>query len=188
MIMRTLGANGPKVSAIGLGCMGMSDLYGPADESESIATIQAALESGRSFLSQERVVRPSGEVRFLETSGEVALDTDGRPVRLVAICHDVTDQRRQRERSDALRKANDALTSTLDLDQVLGVLLDTMARFVRYTKGIVLLLSEESVLEVGALRGFEGMSDEEVNRRLDAARIRPAVLSVIQTLQWMAVV
>src|SRR5471032_531253 len=46
MITRTLGANGPAVSAIGLGCMGMSDLYGPSDEGESIATIHAALEAG----------------------------------------------------------------------------------------------------------------------------------------------
>jgi aryl-alcohol dehydrogenase-like predicted oxidoreductase len=44
--MRTLGKNGPVVSDIGLGCMGMSDLYGPADETESIATIHAALDAG----------------------------------------------------------------------------------------------------------------------------------------------
>ena len=44
--MRTLGRKGPPVSDIGLGCMGMSDLYGPADDQESIATIRAALDRG----------------------------------------------------------------------------------------------------------------------------------------------
>lgn len=46
MRTRSLSANGPVVSAIGLGCMGMSDLYGPADDQESIATIHAALDAG----------------------------------------------------------------------------------------------------------------------------------------------
>src|SRR6266446_7253165 len=50
MEQRKLGATGPKVSVIGLGCMGMSDFYGPADRGESIATIHAALDAGITLL------------------------------------------------------------------------------------------------------------------------------------------
>ncbi len=50
MEMRTLGRTGPQVSALGLGCMGMSGMYGPADRAESIATIHAALDAGVNLL------------------------------------------------------------------------------------------------------------------------------------------
>ncbi|MBV9989897.1 MAG: aldo/keto reductase [Alphaproteobacteria bacterium] len=50
MKTRRLGRTGPVVSALGLGCMGMSDFYGPADAQESIATIHAALEAGVTLL------------------------------------------------------------------------------------------------------------------------------------------
>ena len=50
MNTRQLGQHGPQVSAIGLGCMGMSDLYGPADRDESIATVHAALDAGITLL------------------------------------------------------------------------------------------------------------------------------------------
>ena len=50
MQTRQLGRTGPHVAAIGLGCMGMSDFYGPADEGESVATIHAALEAGITLL------------------------------------------------------------------------------------------------------------------------------------------
>jgi aryl-alcohol dehydrogenase-like predicted oxidoreductase len=47
---RRVGAHGPEVSAIGLGCMGMSEFYGAGDEAESIATIHHAIERGVDFL------------------------------------------------------------------------------------------------------------------------------------------
>jgi aryl-alcohol dehydrogenase-like predicted oxidoreductase len=50
MTTRTLGSGGLTVSALGLGCMGMSDFYGPAEEAESIATIHATLDAGITLL------------------------------------------------------------------------------------------------------------------------------------------
>jgi aryl-alcohol dehydrogenase-like predicted oxidoreductase len=55
---RRLGRQGLEVSAIGLGCMGMSQSYGPADESESIATLNRAVELGVTFFDTAEVYGP----------------------------------------------------------------------------------------------------------------------------------
>jgi aryl-alcohol dehydrogenase-like predicted oxidoreductase len=58
MKTRTLGKNGPRVSAIGLGCMGMSEFYGQTDEGESVATIHRALDIGVDFLDTADMYGP----------------------------------------------------------------------------------------------------------------------------------
>jgi len=58
MKTRTLGKNGPAVSAIGLGCMGMSEFYGAGDDKESTATIHRALELGVTLLDTADMYGP----------------------------------------------------------------------------------------------------------------------------------
>ena len=58
MDKRRLGRSGPEVSALGLGCMGMSEFYGPGDDAESIATIHAALDAGINLLDTADVYGP----------------------------------------------------------------------------------------------------------------------------------
>ena len=58
MKKRTLGRNGLQVSALGLGCMGMSEFYGPRDDAESMATIHAALDAGIDFLDTSDAYGP----------------------------------------------------------------------------------------------------------------------------------
>jgi aryl-alcohol dehydrogenase-like predicted oxidoreductase len=65
MDKRTLGSEGLEVSALGLGCMGMSEFYGTADEDEAIATIQRALELGVTFLDTADMYGPFTNERLV---------------------------------------------------------------------------------------------------------------------------
>jgi aryl-alcohol dehydrogenase-like predicted oxidoreductase len=103
---RTLGAKGPPVSAIGLGCMGMSQSYGTGEERESIATIDRAIELGVTFFdtadaygdgANERLVGKALKVKrdrvFLATKFGFVVDPksgdrsiDGSPAHVRAAC------------------------------------------------------------------------------------------------------
>jgi len=111
MNTRTLGPDGPEVSAIGLGCMGMSAFYGAANEDEALATIDRALELGCYFLDTSDMYGPHTNERlvgraikgrrqsvFLATKFGIKLEhgPDGKPLRSIdgspdyvrSACHD----------------------------------------------------------------------------------------------------
>jgi aryl-alcohol dehydrogenase-like predicted oxidoreductase len=77
---RRLGAAGPDVSALGLGCMGMSDFYGPADDAQSLAVLHHALDIGINFLDTADMYGVGANERLLSQllatrRGEVVLVT-----------------------------------------------------------------------------------------------------------------
>jgi aryl-alcohol dehydrogenase-like predicted oxidoreductase len=68
MTDRTLGRDGPTVSALGLGCMGMSEFYGPTDDEQSIATIQRALDLGITLLDTSDAYGPYTNEQLVGTA------------------------------------------------------------------------------------------------------------------------
>lgn len=63
----------------------------PDDREEAGARINRALEEHRSLVSEYRIVRPDGEIRWINALGQGTYDDEGRPVRMIGICVDITD-------------------------------------------------------------------------------------------------
>ena len=110
----------------------------PDDRAHVGATVRRALEQRKPFRYHERIVRPDGDLRLLDSQGDVELDEDGRPIALFGLCRDVTEERRAatvlQEREERFAKIFQAwpvatvLTSLLD-----GRVLDVNARFLELT-------------------------------------------------------
>jgi diguanylate cyclase (GGDEF)-like protein/PAS domain S-box-containing protein len=82
------------------------------DDRERVqATIGRALADHRPFVFEERVVRPGGEVRLLESQGEVQIDAEGQVIRMIGVCHDVTDRRAA---ASAAREAEERFRSAFE--------------------------------------------------------------------------
>ena len=119
MEQRTLGTQGLTVSALGLGCMGMSEFYGPTDEAESIATLHRALDLGCTFLDTADMYGPFKNEELVGRAirgrrGEVVLATKFGVVRSAT---DFTI-RGISGRPDYVRKACDDSLRRLGVDHV----------------------------------------------------------------------
>lgn len=72
----------------------------PDDRERVKTTVQGALASQKAVRFEERIVRPDGEIRHLSSWGRVKTDRDGKPVKMLGVCLDITDQKRSEAESN----------------------------------------------------------------------------------------
>ena len=196
MQTRTLGATGPRVCALGLGCMGMSDLYGPADEAESIATSQAALDAGIPLLdtgdwygmghnelllrealrgrNREQVVL-SVKFGVLRDPGGQVLGTDGRPAAVKAFLA-YTLRRLGTDYVDIYRPAR--VDPAVPIEETVGAIADMVqAGYVRHVG-----LSEAGADTLRRAHAVHPIADVQIEYSLVSRGIETEILPTCRTL------
>jgi PAS domain S-box-containing protein len=150
----------------------------PEDRERVHRHIQDALARGGRFAHTERIVRPDGSVRELESIGEVSRDAQGQTTGLIGTCHDVTEDR-ARERQLALtqrlavgeRRALEMLASGVALRDVLDLIARTIEELDAGSIVQIVIVDETGT----RVRAFAGPSvPEAYARAIDGAPIGPA--------------
>jgi len=196
MQTRQLGKNGPHVSAIGLGCMGMSNVYGDADESESIATIHAALDAGMTLLDtgdfygmghNEMLLRKALQgrsrdkiilsVKFgaLRDPSNAMIGFDGRP-NSVKNFLTYTLQRLGTDYVDIYRPSR--VDPTVPIEDTIGAVADMVkAGFVRYAG-----LSEAGAESIRRASAVQPIADLQIEYSLFSRGIENQILPTCRDL------
>ena len=91
----------------------------PEDRERVRATIGASVRGGRTHHLEYRIIRPDGEVRWLEAHGLLLRDHAGKPERLLGICSDITERKRAADTEHFLATASGLLASSLDYEDTL---------------------------------------------------------------------
>ncbi len=120
----------------------------PDDRDKVKATHFEAYETGGTYQMEERIVRPNGEIRILDTFGEVVTDDQGKPLRMRGICRDITEQREAEHAITVANRRNEALLESSP-------------------DGVLLLDGDAVVVQVNAqaCRLFATTDDDLVGRR-----------------------
>ena len=118
MRQRNLGNNGPMVSAMGLGCMGMSDFYGHRDDQESIATIHRALDLGANLLDTADAYGPFTNEELVGRAIRKRRDRVFLATKFGIVRGDDPDVRGVDGRPDYVRKACEASLSRLGVEVI----------------------------------------------------------------------
>jgi aryl-alcohol dehydrogenase-like predicted oxidoreductase len=193
---RQLGKTGPRVATLGLGAMGMSDLYGPADRAESIATIHAALDAGMSLIDtgdfygmghNELLIaealkgRARDKVQISVKFGALRdpsggwTGVDGRPVAVKnALAY--TLKRLGTDHIDIYRLAR--LDPTVPIEDTVGAIADMVkAGYVRHIG-----LSEVGVDTIRRAAAVHPISDLQIEYSLISRGIETAILPTLREL------
>jgi PAS domain S-box-containing protein len=148
----------------------------PEDRQRIQGEIEAAVRRGGRFEYRERIVRPDGSVRVLDTIGEVVCEGD-RPVGLIGTCRDVTDdallaqaRHRLRRMQDGDRHALEQLAAGAPLADVLTTLVLMLEELIPGAIGSILLLDGTGKR---VRHGAAPHLPEEYNRAIDGAEIGP---------------
>lgn len=104
----------------------------PEDRKRVRRHIGAALRDRQPFLLDERIVRPDGTISILSSQGDVIVDDEGSPIRMVGVCHDVT---KSRQAEEGLRKANETLQTIFDAAPVAILGLDAARQITSWNSG-----------------------------------------------------
>jgi aryl-alcohol dehydrogenase-like predicted oxidoreductase len=190
-----LGAAGPEVSQVGLGCMAMSGVYGPADEDESIATIHAAIDAGINLLDTGdfygmghnemligRALRDRRDevmisVKFGAQRGpdNSWLGYDARPAAVKTACA-YSLQRLRTDHIDIYRPAR--LDPNVPIEETIGAIAELIeAGYVRYAS-----LSEVGVETIRRAAATHPIADLQIEYSLISRRIEAEILPVCREL------
>jgi len=195
MLTRPLGKAGPTLSQMALGCMGMSGMYGPSDESESIATIHAALDAGVTLLDtgdfygmghNEMLIGRALEgrrnaallsVKFgaMRAPNGAFLGVDGRPAAVRNFLA-YTLQRLRTDHIDIYRLSR--FDPAVPIEETIGAIADMIqAGYVRYIG-----LSEVGAETIRRAHAVHPICDLQIEYSLISRSIERSILPVVREL------
>jgi diguanylate cyclase (GGDEF)-like protein/PAS domain S-box-containing protein len=152
----------------------------PDDQERVQETIGRALADHRPFAFEERIIRPNGDKRLLESVGEVVTDVDGDVVRMIGVCHDVTERRAAEE---AAREAEERFRSAFEHGPV-GIAIvdvsdDARGRFVEVNRAMCEITGHSEADLLGAsVQAISHPEDIDAEQQMFGSLIRGETPSV----------
>ncbi|WP_159473921.1 PAS domain-containing protein [Dyadobacter sp. 3J3] len=110
---------------------GYQELLHPDDKIRVYQTIQSVLETEKDVVFEERIIRPSGEIRNLKSWGRLKIDEKGKPLKMIGACLDITESRKVQQE---LLTSESRLRSLVDAQTNYVIRLDLAGRYTYYNK------------------------------------------------------